>query len=276
MIIRLFFICAFIAKLVPANSQVRVEGEIGKYPIAMVFSDLNYSTGVVNGRYRYKNQNNFLDLKGQIFGDCMYLEERFKNEVTGEFFLNLDRDSITGYWISGNSSHRVKLVTRPLDSTFFKVKTLEEFSQSCDMNIDGGYGNQNYFINDWFYSKDRPSVEMGFNGGTLLLEQIGEDSLKFDVNVVCGPTYHFASASGIAIRKSSNLFHSIVKVMEGDTCQIWLEIEEKKVHVWASETSFSCGFGARAYLDHDFIKITNKSRFDGEIWLEDLKQMAIE
>ncbi len=55
--------------------------------------------------------------------------------------------------------------------------------------VSGGYADETFFINDMWFRDDNPQLEFGFNGGALVLEQIHEDSLKFWVNTISGPTY---------------------------------------------------------------------------------------
>jgi hypothetical protein len=99
-----------------------------------------------------------------------------------------------------------------------------------------------------WYSEDNPSVEIGYNGGYVDIFSISEDSLTFIAEMVCGPTYHIAYAEGTAYKVGTNYVYKYE-----DECEITISFSEKKLKIIANK-SFECGFGARAYMDHELYK----------------------
>jgi hypothetical protein len=239
----------------------QLTGKIGNYPIEMEIETVSWETGELDGKYRYTHKDSYLDIEGEILQDIVWIEESYKGEVTGTFYLELVENALEGKWVAGSTWFPVNLELSNRDK--FNTKTLDDYSKDVNADISGGYAIEDYFLNDMWFRDDNPQMEIGFNGGGLVVEEMGADSLKFTVNVICGPTYHIAYASGMAYQSSENVYDCLLEAYDGDTCYITLEKSLKSFHVKASY-GFACGFGARAYLDHTFIKITDRYKFDGE------------
>ncbi len=136
-----------------------------------------------------------------------------------------------------------------------------ERSALVSPGINGTYETEYYFINDMWFEEGKPDLEVGFNGGRAVIEKIDEDSLRFLVEVVCGPTYHIAYANGIAIRNPDA--DQVYIYDNEDGCRIEILLDVKEVSMSAN-AGMECGFGARAYLDHTFIKTKDEASFEEE------------
>lgn len=132
--------------------------------------------------------------------------------------------------------------------------------------IRGSYGTGGNYLNDYWFEDTPPRIELGFGGGYVILEPHGSDSLQFQVEVVCGPTYHFAMAEGMAVKQGD-----VYVWNNGEGCEIRITPGERSVQLKAS-ASLECGFGARAYLDHDFVKISDQCVFGPDVSLHSIKQ----
>ena len=234
-----------------ASDSLYLSGSIGKYKIHMIIDSNEASTGIFKGRYRYDGKVNHLELSGENYESCIHMTESFKGKTTGEFFLNFEEDKYTGYWVSGTKSFPVTLEIKTGNRALLDTETTEERSISTSDQLNGTYESNYYWVNDMWYEEGKPSLEIGYNGGKAIFELIDDGSLRFDVQVVCGPTYHFAMASGIA-KWNGTEYEGIIE----ESCVIKIQFNAKTVHVAASG-GMECGFGARAYLDHDFIKTSD-------------------
>ncbi len=273
-IISLFFIflCIFSNQQSFALSDTLfIEGFIGKYPIEMQITSSDYETGVFHGRYRYLNQNDFIELYGENYHQCVYMEEYFAGDTTGYFYLDRKADSLKGIWMVNTKLFEVNLLIVSGNKELLERKALLDYSKRTNKAISGSYGNEYHWVNDMWSSLEKPYYEIAFNGGYLLVEERAKDSIQFELEVICGPTYHFASAHGMAAKTANeNKYVYTSEAENGEQCVIVFEFEEKAVHVEA-EYSWVCSFGARAYLNHDFIKISNKADFDDYISLDKIK-----
>lgn len=268
-----FLILALLFTIGSEAHAVTIQGKIGTYPIEMDIQTVNWETGDLTGRYRYSDKDAYLELSGTIMQSVVYLEESYNDEVTGTFYLSFEGEELVGKWIGNNKWYETRLELT--DEVFAKLqtKTIEDFQKETNSAISGGYADEAYYINDMWFQEDHPQLEVGFSGGTLVLEELNKDSLQFQVSVVCGPTYHIAMTGGIAHRISKNtyLFVNSDEAYEGDTCKVKIELSPKAAYV-SAVGGFVCGFGARAYLDHHFTKITNRYEYDAEeVFLDDLK-----
>ena len=127
------------------------------------------------------------------------------------------------------------------------------------LNIDSIFLNQMH--HDWLF---HPNIDLIFNGGTANFKKLGKDSLQFLVEMVCGPTSHIAYASGKAVKKGNLYLYKANISGEADNwCEITFTFSNKKV-IAVANASFDCGFGARAYLDNELIKVSNKPLFRNE------------
>lgn len=248
------------------NSQdvLQYAGKIGPYSIEVEIINNDKEQATFEGKYKYSGKKSYLTLKGEIHDDCYYIEESYNGKQTGEFYLMQEEGKLTGYWVSGTKSHLVELDYVNGDTRLLIAKSLIEYSSSVSDKISGSYGNELYFLNDMWYEEGKPDVEIGFNGGHAVFEQLSDDSLRFSFELICGPTYHFAFGDGIAVKQDS------VYVWENeDGCHIEFAPGEKSIYVEANN-SMECGFGARAYVSHKFFKISDAHSFE-ETSLKELK-----
>lgn len=249
---------------VSCQDPLKYAGKIGPYSIEVDITANNWEEASFEGKYRYAGKKAYLTLKGEINDDCYYIEESYNGKQTGEFYLMQEEGKLTGYWVSGTKSHPVELDYVKGDTRLLIAKSLIEYSSTVSDDITGSYGNELYFINDMWYEEGKPDVEIGFNGGHAVFEQLSDDSLRFSFELICGPTYHFAFGDGVAVKQDS------IYVWENeDGCHIEFTPGEKSVYVEANN-SMECGFGARAYVSHKFFKISDSHSFE-ETSLKELK-----
>ncbi len=248
------------------GGKLTLSGNIGKYAIEM---ELMTGTGKdfkFSGRYRYAGKEAYLDLKGEKYDDCIYMEESFKGTPTGYFYVDVWGDSLTGHWVNESKYHPVKLRITKGDARLLEVKSVSEYTPRTSTAKTGSYGNGANYINDYWVSDGEPRYEIGFNGGYMIIEELGGDSLRFQTEVICGPTYHYASAEGIAYRKDTVWVYT----SEDGACIITLKFGERSVFAEAN-SSFDCGFGARAYLMDDFVKMSDDALFGEDVSLGSIK-----
>jgi hypothetical protein len=247
-------------------------GSIGKYAIEMEIPHIDKTKSTFDGRYRYLSQKEYLTIHGEFYDDCLYIIEFTKSDTTGEFYLQFDGDSLKGYWTHESKWFPVRMKVKSGSGKALQDKPLKEFASSTSTAINGSYGSGGAFLNDYWFQDENPQLELGFNGGYAVLETLGNDSLRFQVEMICGPTYHFATAEGIAFKKGD------VYIYQGSgewdaACEIRITIGERSIHI-AANGSMECGFGARAYLDDDFVKITDKVLFGTDVSLGKIKEEA--
>lgn len=242
---------------------IELTGKIGKYPIEMFITQFDKSSKQFKGSYNYKGKKSALQIKGDIKGDCMSIEEFFKNKNTGSFYLSKeDGDSLKGYWKSENKDPLAVLLKYKNAETAKQLASNDvmTLNKNTSNDIDGTYKVEYYFVSDLFY----PNIEIVFNGGTANFKKLGNDSLQFLVDMVCGPTSHLAYASGKAVKKGNQYIYKANISGEDDKwCEITFTFSNKKV-IAVANASFECGFGARAYLDNELIKVSNKPSFKTE------------
>jgi len=246
-------------------------GRIDVYPIELEINAYDYQTGVLSGRYKYVKQNKYIEIKGTVSYPCIHFEEFYKGKVTGNFYVEMEPTTLNGFWTSATKTRKVELAVKSGDLSKWTFKTLDDLSVNVTNSINGSYGNESYWINDYFATPDNPSVEIGFNGGYAVFKKVGVDSLEFQLEVICGPTYHFAYAGGMAVKQDSVYkYVSMEYATEDSPCEITITFSEKQVHVSANQ-SMDCGFGARAYLDHYFVKISESTLMNEDVSLSTLK-----
>lgn len=227
------------------------KGKIDKYPVEVQFESCDPVDGTFTGRYRYEGKKTFIDLEGEFAPPVIFMEEYYKGRATGNWYLEMKNDSINGYWISDSKSQKVQLIYSSGDRSLLKRKSEMDYSQEVNGKLTGDYEVNHYFLNEMGVSEENLRPELGYNGGQLTISEREDGNLDFDVQVVCGPTYHLAFAQGIAVKNGQEF---IYKSEEG--CVITFLFTNKQVHV-ESNGNFECGFGARAYLNHDFFKVSD-------------------
>lgn len=237
-------------------SQLILEGKIGPYPIELSIDQVDKDNANIKGKYRYSGKKTYLDLSGEIMGNCLFLEESSDGKITGSFYLQIEGNNMLGYWTNEVKGYEVNLKLRSEDMSFLKISGLEEKSILTSMEKSGYYAVEHYWVNDMWFAESNPNVEIGFNGGYVVIQEIDEDSIAFEVEVICGPTYHFAIASGTAIKMEEKYVYT-----NEDGCEITFVFTERLVKLEANNSN-DCGFGARAYLGHDFLKTSDTIEFN--------------
>ncbi|MBN2778710.1 MAG: hypothetical protein JXR36_13780 [Bacteroidales bacterium] len=257
------YLCLIIVSLfVLLNSAVlgqslKLVGNVGGYDVEMYLDSSNYDTGELYGKYRYLSQKEFLTIEGKNYGEVISIEEFYKNKKTGEFLLEYDSIYLNGWWISETKTFPVELKIEDYSSAILNVKGNVDLAKECSSDIPGIYRVDYVFINDYFASEDNPVFELGHNGGSAKFEYTENGDLKFEIEMVCGPTYHFAIAEGIAYKKGDKFVYVSEKnEWDDELCEIEFTFTNKKVYAVANH-SYACGFGARAYIDDELIKVAD-------------------
>lgn len=243
-------------------NTVELTGKIGKYPVEMYINQFDRGKAQFKGVYNYLGKKSSLQLTGEVKGECITIEEFFNGKSTGFFYLSKeDGDSLKGFWRTGNKEPLAVCLKFKNNQTAKQLvpKDLMELNKTVSDDVEGKYEVNSYFISDLFY----PNIELVSNGGTAIFKKIGKDSLKFFVEMICGPTYHMAYAEGVAVKKGNvYMYKANLSGEENKFCEISFTFKNKKV-IAVANASFECGFGARAYIDHELIKVSNKAIFKG-------------
>ena len=268
-VMKLLFLTITLLLNLSVNAGI-IQGKIGHYSIMMEIEEVNWETGDFIGRYKYAHKNSYLSLRGIVKKQTIWIEEQYKNEISGHFFLSIEDDTIKGKWISGKEMLDVQLYTKAEDLKDLETKSLSDYQKNVSNGLSGGYAVENYFINYVGYEENNPQLEIGFNGGTLILQRERDNKLRFSLYVICGQSYHIASVDGVArkIKDGSYVYHSGPDLLTA--CSIYFEVKEKEVYVRAENYDY-CMFGNAAYLNHTFKKITDRVDFNQEISVQKLK-----
>ncbi|MDD4149345.1 MAG: hypothetical protein PHE33_04895 [Bacteroidales bacterium] len=252
---KIFFILLFsilISTLSYADS-LKLIGNVGGYKIEMFIDSSDFETGEFTGKYRYLSQTNFLDIKGQNYGNVLYIEEFYNDKQTGTFLLEVIEDKITGWWYNDTKTLKADLFIQEGNNKHLIAKNLDDYNAECSDEISGKYEVDYYYINDYWTTEEKQSYELGYGGGSAKFEEQVDGSLKFEIELICGPTYHFATAEGVAVKKDDVYIYS--ESLYGDeACEITFKFDGKSVYAVAND-GLACGFGMRAYIDHKLIKV---------------------
>ncbi|HRE74301.1 MAG TPA: hypothetical protein PK637_14170 [Flavobacteriales bacterium] len=246
-----------------------LNGSVDNYKIEMEISNFNPGTNEITGKYKYDSQKAYLELKGKAMGTTWMLEEYSKGKNTGTFYLNIDHKSAMGWWTDEKKSLAVDLAS---SSRISSVNSFDfEYNNfNPGKGITGSYSTEYYWVNDFHNDPTQPALEIGFNGGYAVFEEQKNGNLKFQLEVICGPTYHFAYAEGIAEKKGKKYIYTSSEYSDETPCEIVFTIDGNIIHAEANQ-SMGCGFGARAYLSHDFTKFSDKFQMGEGVSLEKLK-----
>lgn len=238
------------------ENELKLVGNVGGYDIEMIIEVSDYDTGEFTGRYRYLSQENYLSIVGTNYGSVIYIEEFYNEKNTGAFYLDVEDENLTGWWANETKTFTVELKTFEGNKSHLSTKSLEDFSEECNNDITGTYEVDYYYISDYWVTEENPAYELGYSGGSIVFEDAGGGKLKFELEFVCGPTYHIASAEGIAVKDGDVYKYSEI-LWDEDACEITFKFSEKGVYA-SSNGNYTCGFGARAYVDHELIKTDDK------------------
>lgn len=258
------FICFFLSSIGFGQNSLKLDGKIGKYSIEMEINERDWKSGDISGKYRYAGKKSYLRLEGFTVNGDLVLEEYYDTTYTGVFYLSEENDKLIGKWIDakGVKWYDVSLAIGKGDRSLLRRKSLSDYQAETNNTISGSYGTDYYFINDMWFEEDKPNLELGFNGGFAVLDLISDDSLRVNANLICGPTYHFAYMSGIAVKQPDGKF----KYANEDGCVIIVTVGEKEVELVAN-SSMDCGFGARAHMDHTLIKVSDEVVEPDDDWI---------
>jgi hypothetical protein len=202
------------------------------------------------GRYKYIPHNKYITLKGHTYEHCLEMVESFKGKISGNFYLEINGNGCTGYWSNGERALEVEMSLIRGDIAEWKIPLFTDKIIQSNSNLSGTYETSWSFVNPQFY----PVIEIGSNACVLWVEEVSKETIQFSVEAVCGPTYHFAYAEGIAIKHHNYyVFESTDDYSE--KCIITFKFTENKVDIEANG-SIACGFGARAYLGHELYKVS--------------------
>ncbi len=249
-----------------------ITGSIGKYPIEMEINSYSLSDGSFQGKYRYVGKKNYLDIKGWVHKDCWEIEEFYKGKSTGVFYLTVEKDVLLGWWSAGNKEPLKTKLEAPV-GTMAKMPppSLDAYSKNTNDKITGSYGVEAYYVNELHF----PAVEVSFNGGYIIIKETDKESIMFKIDLVCGPTYHLAYAEGTAKKKGNIYIFKGDLAESGELCEITFSFNPKTKKLTAKgNDSMGCGFGARAYLDHELTKINDTPFFEEGTNLEKIKQKS--
>lgn len=248
-----------------------LNGSVDKYNIEMEISNFDPATNEINGKYKYATQKAFLELKGKVMGTTWMLEEFSKGKNTGTFYLNIDAGAASGWWTDEKIAYEVNLKS---DDDVAGINSFDAEYKSFNpgKGITGSYSTEYYWVNDFHNDPAQPALEIGFNGGYAVFEEQKNGNLKFQLEIICGPTYHFAYAEGIAEKKGKKYIYSSSEYSDETPCEIVFTIDGNIIHAEANQ-SMGCGFGARAYLSHDFTKFSDKFQMGEGVSLHNLKKL---
>lgn len=249
------------------TDTLKLAGSIGPYPIEMEIFSSDTVAGTFSGRYRYQNKTDYLAIEGEVLDGYIFMTEMYEGEESGHFYLERRQDSLVGKWC-GRKGYDSYLVMGKQGRSMLRSKRLSDYAANTNESISGSYGTEYYFLNDMWYSEESPQMEIGFNGGYALIEEVDSKTIRFQVEVLVGPTYHIAYASGIAKKKGKKYIYEEGSAEE--LCRITIEFENGELYMEAS-ASFECGFGARASLDHYFDKISDEVEFSEDASLSKIK-----
>jgi hypothetical protein len=240
-----------LGQLTTFSNPLVYAGRMEGVPFELEILTYNPTNEEFTGRYKYIQQNKYLSLKGSTYEHCMEITETYKGKVTGSFYLEMNGNGCIGYWSNGERAREVEMSLIKGNRADWKIPLFTDKIIQENSTLSGTYETQWSFVNSQFY----PAIEIGSNTCILWVEEINKQTIQFSVEAVCGPTYHFAFAEGVAIKQNNiYLFESTNDYSE--KCVIKFKFTANKVEVEANEST-ACGFGARAYLDHELHKISH-------------------
>lgn len=258
--------------VLPAQNTIKLTGSIGKYKIEVELEPTNKTSESVKGKYRYAGKKDWIDLSGDFMSsEILWLQETWEGKVTGTFYLSLSSENtFTGKWIGTKSALEAVLTINSGEISDLIAYTIESYSALTSDGITGSYVAEYYFINDMWYSEDNPSLEIGFNGGVVTTEEIGEDSLQVYFNLLCGPTYHFAYFSGTAWKIGDAKYKYKGNMDDEEDCELIFEFKSGTLTITQESSSFACGFGARAYAEGTYSKVNDKAVEGEDLSIQDV------
>lgn len=255
---------------------VKLKGKIGgKYEIEMEIEPSKDAKNPIKGKYRYKGKTAYLTLKGEMYdNDIVTLTEyNADGKETGTFYLEKDMKIWKGKWTGNKTHYNAELTVVSGDMNQFVEIDFEKLKEKTKDNITGSYYYSYYFLND-MWLEETGNMEVGFNGGVVTVKEIGKDKISVKFELLCGPTYHVAFFEGEAKKTSDNHYEFNSPLYEGeDPCQLKFHFDKKILTINQESGSMECEFGARAYADGSFNKISDKVPTGETIGLKDVLGM---
>ena len=92
-------------------------------------------------------------------------------------------------------------------------------------------------------------------GGTLIIEEAGDGSLRFLIEVVRGPTYHVGALSGSA-KRNGRTARFTTPNLDGDG-DAWLTFVRDGMRLRVVADNADAFHGARAYFDGDYLRLSD-------------------
>lgn len=204
------------------------EGTIaGKYPIEMHLVSWGY--GGLTGHYAYKKVGKKISIFGDFENETSFkLTEYVDNEHTGTFVGRFENEQrITGIWSNPKGTKNL-----PFELTL----------QQHAPDKTGWEGV--WHLNEIW------------DGGTLLIGNVTENSLDFAISVT--RTTHMGEIWGTAIRKGNNaVFKSVEFTFDEEApepCHLTFALHPDYIEVDQLSSTLACGFGMRAYAGGRFDK----------------------
>jgi hypothetical protein len=255
------------------QASVKLTGTISKYKISMELVASTASKDYnVRGRYNYDGKTQSLDLKGNMFGgSAIYLTESFGGKETGEFYLEQMDGHWSGSWLGNGKRLACDLYIKEGSSSELEAYDLSELNANCSGSITGSYASENYYINDFHYSEDTPELEIGFGGGYVTVKEISRTKIEFSLQQTCGPNYHLAYASGEAALVSPGKYlYETTEYQDDEPCKLTLIFKDKSLSVSQGGSDLACGFGASAYAEGGFDKVSDRYVESDDLSMDDI------
>jgi len=196
----------------------RYEGVIdGELEFEMVLANSGY--GHLQGWYQYTKIGKRISLTGEVdLDESITLEEFTEEQTTGKFVGNNGSgiSEIKGKWLSATDN-------RALDFEMSEVKSSDD---------DAGWTGCWYLNDVW-------------DGGTLLIGNVMEDSMDFSLSIVRNG--HIGELMGRASRKGDKGRYKMTMPGEEEPCELIFIHRQSYVQIEQKSSPWACQFGMRAY-----------------------------
>jgi hypothetical protein len=236
-----------------ADEGPELKGNIGGYEIEMILEPIDFLTGEFTGKYKYLSQENYLRVEGNIYDKIVIIDEFYDNTKTGTFYLERTNDSFSGKWYGNEKHFNVELKISKGTESDFQVANEEFATRFSSDSITGTYKISYYSLSDLLVPDDSYPPDLIQSGGIARFEEIDNNHLKFKIEMIYGPTAHWAGAEGVAVKEGESYVYTS-ESRENEKCIIYFTFGNKKVHAKAIDSNV-CGFGARAHLDDILYKV---------------------
>jgi hypothetical protein len=192
-------------------------------------------------------------VEGNIYDKIVIIDEFYDNTKTGTFYLERTNDSFSGKWYGNEKHFNVELKISKGTESDFQVANEEFATRFSSDSITGTYKISYYSLSDLLVPDDSYPPDLIQSGGIARFEEIDNNHLKFKIEMIYGPTAHWAGAEGVAVKEGESYVYTS-ESRENEKCIIYFTFGNKKVHAKAIDSNV-CGFGARAHLDDILYKV---------------------